>query len=326
MTPKISMAIMCLAISVNSVDAQRYVEIAAELESFSYKLGDDLRTGKNPIRYNYSLNCIVGANDWRIDSRREAASSFQCWFDGTNTYLHLGSAGSSSVHVKASRDGHPLGSLNLNLPWLAFCSGTYLKRENRLIPFPLTESRHTPDTLAYTDKTTVFEDDLGLPRSIAMFASDKLFDASVTNGVFRGKQDPTLWRRGSTGFKWDFPDGALRFHYTVTASTNFRGWNLPLQAEWTFNVHEDGKLFTRKGGSITITSISDSAKPKSVIRPGDPNQNIVDWRFFDPVSKVEAIIYYSTNSSIAPTNDPTLQRLFAEKIAKAAWRRTQDTR
>lgn len=228
--------------------------------------------------------------------------------------------------MRASKDGHPLGALNANLPWLALCSGTYLKRENRLIPFPLTDSRHSPDTLAYADKTSVFEDELGLPRSISLFASDKLFDASVTNGVFRGKQNPAIWRRGSTGFKWDFPDGASRFHYTVTATTNFQGWHLPLQAEWTFNVHEDGKLFTRKGGSLKIKSISASAKPKSLIRPGDPNQNIVDWRFFDPVSKAEAIIYYSTNSSIAPTSDPALQKLFAERIAEATRWRTQSKR
>lgn len=38
------MAIICLAISVNLVDAQSYVEVTAELQSFSYEMGDDLRS------------------------------------------------------------------------------------------------------------------------------------------------------------------------------------------------------------------------------------------------------------------------------------------
>lgn len=307
MTARIFAAIACVTISIHLVQAQQYVEVTAEMETLSYKLGEDLRQGTNPIRSRYSLVCTIGTNDWRIDTSR-ADHNGQWWFDGTNLYENLATTSHSSVHVRSSNDGHPCGDLNVNLPWLAFCSGTYLKRPNRLIPFPLTNCRHAPDWFAYTDKTVTFGDTLGLPRYVDLYASDKLFDASVTNGVFRGKRDPSTWRRGSTGFKWDLPDGALRFHYAVTESTNFQGWNIPLKSEWTFSVHEDGQLFTRDGGSAKVTAIRVSGKPKSVIVLGASNQNIVDWRFRDPVSGAEAIIYDATSTHVAATNDPALQK------------------
>src|ERR1041384_8724811 len=99
----------------------------------------------------------------------------------------------------------------------------------------------SPDSLAYSDRTLIFQDDLGLPQAVDMFASDSLFSASVTNGVFQGNQNVELWKRGSTGFKWDFPEGALRFNYALTQSTNFLGWNFPVEFEWFRNEHENGK-------------------------------------------------------------------------------------
>jgi hypothetical protein len=143
----------------------------------------------------------------------------------------------------------------------------------------------------------------------------------VTNGVFRGKRDPSIWRRGSTGFKWDLPDGALRFHYAVTESTNFHGWSIPLKSHWTFSMYEDGQSFTRDGGSTRVTAVRASGKPKSVIVLGASNQNVVDCRFQDAVSGAEGIIYDATNTHVAATNDAALQKLFSEKIARTLRKR-----
>ena len=59
----------------------------------------------------------------------------------------------------------------VNIAWLAFCSGPYLRREGRLIPLVCDEGRHTPDRYAYTDETEVFPDAFGLPRSVNLFMS-----------------------------------------------------------------------------------------------------------------------------------------------------------
>jgi hypothetical protein len=210
-----------------------------------------------------------------------------------------------------------------NVPWLAFCSGNYLKREGRLIPLPVPAmifgSLASPDSLAYSDRTLTFQDDLRLPQTVDLFASDLLFSASVTNGVFQGNPDVELWKRGSTGVKWDFPDGALRFHYAVTGSTNFLGWNIPVNFEWVRNDFEHGALVPRMGGRGRVTSIITSTRPASVIVPGATNQTIWDYRFRDAglLSPYDpAIEYTTTNSFAAPTNDPVLQEKLAELLAR----------
>jgi hypothetical protein len=74
-----------------------------------------------------------------------------------------------TIRVWPSQDGHPLGDYGENLPWLAFCSGNYLKREGRLIPLPCAILRHTRDRFAYTDKTITFKDEPRLPKTVALY-------------------------------------------------------------------------------------------------------------------------------------------------------------
>jgi len=83
-----------------------------------------------------------------------------------------------TINIWPSRDGHPLGDVSVNIPWLAFCSGTYLKREGRLVPLPAAILHHTRDRFAYTDKTETFEDTFGLPRTVDLFTSKSLYQAS----------------------------------------------------------------------------------------------------------------------------------------------------
>src|SRR6266542_3725934 len=85
------------------------------------------------------------------------------------------------VEISAEIESYPLGHFGVNLPWLAFCSGTYLKREGRLIPLPAALLRHCPDRFAYTDVATTFDDELGLPKSIDLLSSQALFLKSHTD-------------------------------------------------------------------------------------------------------------------------------------------------
>lgn len=316
---------LCLLFPLHCGAAQ-FVEITAGIELFSIP--------RNPTNdQNFSVVCIVATNEWRIDPSFRETGTSQWFFDGTNVYNNIIAIGgprpigarirtgkplaavtNSSVHIRESRYGCPLDDWQVNIPWLAFCSGTYLKREGRLIPQPIVRSlRHAPDGFAYSDKTETFKDEFGLPRTIDLFASDALFAASVTNGVFEGKRDVELWKRGSTGFKWDFPDGALKFHYAVTESTNFLGWNFPVKFELFLNERgTNGNIVARGGGSGRVTSIRASGKPKSVMT----GQNVVDWRFRDATKKVGAIIYQSTNAYVAPTNDPALQEKFKKRMER----------
>jgi hypothetical protein len=90
----------------------------------------------------------------------------------------------------------PAGRLhdsNLNVPWLAFCSGSYLKVKPGHLPLPTHDVQDY--YIRHTDETTLFEDNLGLPRAVD-------FMTATNQPMCR---------------------------YRVLESTNVLGWNFPLR-------------------------------------------------------------------------------------------------
>ncbi|MEY2408625.1 MAG: hypothetical protein QOF48_1295 [Verrucomicrobiota bacterium] len=228
-------AAICLALLPIQNQAADFVELSAEIESFGYRLGDTnwIATAK-PTTMN--VKCIAGSTEWSIEHDYHMRQ--QWLFDGTNvvctSFPPAGSDPASSKGVKTvweSRDGHPLGEFGVNMPWLAFCSGTYLKREGRIIPLPCGILRHCPDRFAYTDVTTTFEDELGLPRSVDLFTSRARFLAARTDW----DKDHSF---GSRYTEWNkktastLQEGMLVFHYAVLESTNVMGRSFPTKFEF----------------------------------------------------------------------------------------------
>src|SRR5206468_8354687 len=133
-----------------------------------------------------------------------------------------------TINIYSTPGGYLPGDAPENIAWLAFCSGSYLKRNGRIIPLPVPSLliRNAPDAFAYSDKTVTFDDELGLPRTLELFTSQSLYEASV--GEFWKHKPP----KNKALLKSNVPDGLRKFHYTVTKSTNFLGWNLPLSFEF----------------------------------------------------------------------------------------------
>jgi hypothetical protein len=124
-------------------------------------------------------------------------------------------------------DGHPTSGPGIKVPWLAFCSGTYLKRPGREIPLPSSVS--DGDAFGYRDVTTVFADSFGLPSKVEIFSTNRF----------------------------------LKCEYLVRQSTNVLGWNFPIHFE--FNQHRDlgrGKSERHFVTTGRVTSISPAAKPQ----------------------------------------------------------------
>src|SRR5207244_13649632 len=114
--------------------------------------------------------------------------------------------------VWSSRDGHPLGDAAVNLGWLAFCSGTYLKRPARLVPLTLDILHHCPDRFAYSDVTIPFKDELGLPRWVDLFTSIALYLTSVQDfdkEYFFGNRYTDYEQRTAVSLK----EGVLKYDY-----------------------------------------------------------------------------------------------------------------
>lgn len=292
--------------------AAQFVKIAAEIEVIGYRSGDTNAQAAAKPRTISSV-CITGPNKWRIEDDFVQGGEEKWFFDGTNVYDRL----LNTIYIWPSRDGLPLGTAGENMPWLAFCSGAYLKREGRIIPLPLDILRHTRDRFAYSDKTTTFDDELGLPRTVDLFTSRSLFQASEDD-FDKEYSFGDRYTEGTKKTAASLQEGVLTFHYAVTESTNFLGHNLPTK----FEFYQNGRRYEQNGdffssGTGRVKSISSSTEPQGVFEPGT-QQTIVDGRFRDAADRVVSLIYTTTNGLASPTNDPFLQAKFKAHMEKAA--------
>lgn len=307
-----NLLVLSLLLGSNFANAQRYVEITGEIAVTSYPGGGTNNAASAKSPRIISFVCVTGTNEWRIENDFVRGGESSWCFDGTNVYESLRM---TTINIWESHDGHPLGNPGVNIPWLALCSGTYLKREGRLIPLPVDDLHHTPDRFAYSDKTKTFDDGIGLPQAVDLFMSQSLFQTSVDD-FEKEWLSPRRYQDYPKSVVSKLPDGALTFHYAATESTNFLGWNFPTQFEY-FQVGrkyvQNGDWFCR--GIGTVKSIRKSSKPGNLFMPG-MQKTIVDWRFRDVASQVNALMYTSTNAFASPTNDPVLQEKFAKRIAR----------
>ena len=319
---------------------QQYIDLSADIELTGYRVGD-VKAAADAKPRMFSVRCLAGKREWQVEHDWVQNSISTWFFDGTNVYrtsrikqpisesmrelvartTHLAEVpfdvakSNLTINVWPSRDGHPMGDPVVNIVWLAFCSGRYLKEEGRLIPLPVEELRHTRDRFAYTDKTSTFADEDGLPRTVDLYLSKSQFLVSETEfdqQYFFGNRY-TEWTRRTAA---KLEEGAHMFHYAVTESTNFMGWNLPTKFEFS----QEGRKFEQNGdwhwrGAGRVKSIAVGERPRGVFDPS-MQQTIVDWRFRDAASEVDGILYTSTNTFLSATNDPDLQEKFAKQAAQ----------
>lgn len=312
----------------------QFVEISAEIELTTWQ-EDHPEGAASATPALFSVVCVTGRKGWRIEHDRIKSADLKWHFDGTNVYDSIRvtqpmseerkeriarttkfalapvevARSNVTIHIHPSRDGHPLGDLAVNIPWLAFCSGPYLKSEGRIIPLPVALLRHTRDRFAYSDKTETFADDFGLPRRVDLFTSKSLLESSEDNfdrENFLGDRYAAYKKRLLASFE----EGVLTFHYAVSESTNFLGWNFPTKFEFFQKgrrYEQNGNWFFRGRGRVKF--VRPSAEPQNIFEP-TLQQTIVDARFCSEANQVGAIIYTSTNAFAAPTNDAALQEKF----------------
>jgi hypothetical protein len=334
--------VFCFAVLTSiPCPAQPCVEVSAEIELIGYR-GTETNGAANTTPRIISVVCITGTNSWWIQDDWVMNSLTTSHFDGTNVYrtsrlksqipqakleqiskttrfaqVPFEVARSNlTINVWPSRDGHPLGMPPANIAWLAFCSGTYLKSHDRLVPLPVDDLHHTRDRFAYTDKTITFDDALGLPRAVDLYLSRSLFlksEADFDREIGFGNRY-TEWTK-ETAQKLE--EGVHLFHYEVTESTNFLGSQFPTRFEFC----QSGRKFEQNGdwfwrGTGRVMSLRPSSAPKGVFDTS-MQQTIVDCRFRDPSSAAVAVVYTSTNAFLSPTNDAALQEKFARQVAEA---------
>jgi hypothetical protein len=173
------------------------------------------------------IHCVIGTNSWLMEGDFIQNAFTKLWFTGTKiieetVITHAPpDAGGKQPHVNRpglagppigqkttqtyyTADGNPgrpvrerdLMQLRGNICWLALCSGPALQREGRQLFPPSQLWKHNVSAPAgFKDKTAVFEDGLGLPRSVELFT----------------------------------PEQRRIFQYQVRQTSNFNGWEIPLE-------------------------------------------------------------------------------------------------
>jgi hypothetical protein len=310
--------------------AEQFLEVSVEIEAWTYALGDEV---SNTIEHSNSfpVKCVLGAARWWVETHFVPNAVKTYYYDGRNVYSATAAVGSwpesvrkaNSVRrtpyaepselsksinwITISPTSDPAGDFGINLPWLAFCSGAYLRQVDRVIPLPATMSRSMRDSYAYRDETRTFEDPLGLPELVKLFYSSNLFERSL--------QDPRLSREALRRATPDLPEGALKFEYRVESATNILGWTLPRTFRFTqYDIDQRGRWRTRYEGKGRSRSFVPAAEPRNIF-VSDKRQVVTDYRFHMDRPRVDFINYEWSNAVPPQTNDQRLRALFKEAQA-----------
>jgi hypothetical protein len=243
--------------------AEQFVKITAEMdqhkEHFSAQKIPDVaphQVGRFIFTPSQVYHFTVGKNKWCVEGCQGTLIR-SYWFTGTNmveawgefskepeqgSHSHTGTTNLyvnwTLVRLHQSNDGNPSRPIRVadlmsftptaRLGWLAFCSGTALKTEGRVINPPDDMWKEFSDTWGWSDKVALLGDELGLPKSV------------------------NLINKNNQSF----------FQYRVRSSTNFMGWSIPLTF---YAVQFNPSMTNGWEQSYTVrgrvTSISEGSEP-----------------------------------------------------------------
>lgn len=326
----------------SNISSAATLEICGEIELVSY-ISDRTNSLPTEKRRIYTFKCVTDGSIWQIESDF-VQHGFETWsFDGTNVFRSLRGTSDPgpestpnpkshlplsipfsettkdpTVYISESRDGHPLGNLGVNIPWLAYCSGSFIKRSGRVIPLPTTEIRNSEDSFAYTDQMESFSDTWGLPRSLKLFTSRLRYAVSVS--------DPRLLRTPrveAARIQHDsrLEDGLLKFDYAVSQSTNISGISVPTKFAYTsFRTDQHGKWSRYVAGNGILTSLREMDIERRNPFDGERELAVVDFRLRHETRVVDGIIYRS--AVLQGTNAPQLQATFYNNLKDAPLERS----
>jgi RNA polymerase sigma factor (sigma-70 family) len=318
----------------------QFIEITAGIDVTYFHPDPANANGVDDKTWHYTAVCTVGAGRWRIDHDYSLNGEASLLCDSTNVYqlmritkplppfppdappiIHqlgldreLPAEAYSDRFIYIWPGDLPLADVGANLPWLAFCSGHYLKRKDRVLPLLCTSIRITADAFAYRDRTSCFDDELGLPRSV-----DWEFSASA---FAKSPDDPKL-ERGDYVMKMhsilgtSLREGVLRSRYIVHEWTNYSGLHIPIKFE-LIEYGDIGQWSSKPGVKAVgqVASIRRATEPQGVFLVST-TQFVNDYRFRSSDKLVDFIHYNWPNNVIPSTSDPNLVALFKRTEARA---------
>ena len=218
----------------------QFVEVEATIDVTNWTYNEETGLPLKSTR-DFSVRCVAGANTWLIESHSSTNLKQTIWFVKDKLVRQFAAGdrdaaldesdpypvrrGPRTASIGTSEDGYPAGDIYLNLPWFAFCSGSYFKRPNRSVPLPAPVER---SAFGFKDETTVFDDALGLPRRVDLFT----------------------WKHQN------------KCEYRVEQSTNVLGWNFPTVFTVVQNAPDEFDQWRRQlTATGRVTRIRPAARP-----------------------------------------------------------------
>lgn len=287
--------------------------------------------------------CVTSPGPWLIETHFSPNALDRYYWDGTNVYGTIEITGEPApamrkamkdrygysvssleetqragwTHLLITPGANPLEDFGANLPWLAFCSGGYLRQESRLLPAPGDAARHSYFAFGYTDKTVFFKDLLGLPSQVEFYASSRLLSIAPRHAtVLRSGKE---WAQNALHPKPFLPDKFLGAVYKVLITTNVNGYTVPLKFSYDqYWSGPNGERLLVLSALGTVTNLSRSSPPDFVLA-STKRFAVVDYRFRSRSKLVDSISYAITNGVVPSASDASLQTLFKESEAGAAF-------
>lgn len=295
---------------------------AMQVEGYTYEAAHRAPTRTNS--YSFRARCIVSRRSWFMENHAPKNAIRYLYCDGTNTcstFEYLEDYDPTTASAMQKRMGlvggrvpglpaaievvpslHPLDDLAINGPWMAYCSAAFLDQPERRIPLPGPwHIRHSPYAFGYSDRTVRYDDALGLPRSIELYASTRLMRESPHRPLLI-RNDKMTSVRAPFLTPVPFDENELHCRYVTIESTNVLGWHIPLHFTLVLEPHrQEGRLVGLKVDGRTDRIALVDEVPTLPSPAG--RATVTDLRVREAGKLVDAVVYGITNESIPATND-----------------------
>ncbi len=215
---------------------------------------------------------------------------------------------------------HPVDLYVVNLAWMAWCSGPFLKIPDRVIPTVVNSIRGDLAAYGFSDRTQTFSDSLGLPKSLELIVSHERMKASpLSVTIGRETPDPGRMKAAFTR-KILIRDGSVHARLVAVNSKEVDGIALTSEFRFeSFELRQDEQQVTNvvaQGRIVGEVTTGDFVLPEAV--RSHQNFGVVDHRFRHARKAVDYIQYAQPSCDVREPSDPKLVALYNGKLSKAS--------
>lgn len=285
-------------------------EITFELDLKNYGF-DQTRNGlTNNVSHSYIIT--LSSNKWAVSLLWPDGNIQTFSYDETNTFALTTFQGSKRSSGRVLTGDIPTDSYIIMVPWLAFCSGAYL-RTNKVLPAPWLQPYKDEKAHIYNSDVSFVNSLEYVPSKVLWIVSDERKKAAYKSPLLiKAKNWSQAQQRKYQ--KYEETNSFMKAEYYVTDHRSIQNRTIP--TAFIMNIYSYRNEMIGSNNAVFITRRIEGkvfriwdAKTNSLITP-EFNPNIAkglvyvnDMRFCDNSKGIPALRYIITNKWIYDTND-----------------------